>query len=121
MAILCPRCGHEYDVTLFSFGSTVRCDCGADVSLEPGHTRRAPARLAPADREARRGMEEIARGADAVVDLILDPEVADVDVDIAIERLRDRAEALFPGRARFFRRIYDARFARLRAQWRRGT
>jgi len=31
MSILCPACGREYDVTLFEFGSTVDCDCGAVV------------------------------------------------------------------------------------------
>ena len=28
MALVCPGCGHEYDVTLFEFGHTVTCDCG---------------------------------------------------------------------------------------------
>lgn len=28
MAIVCPGCGHEYDVTLFEFGHTLTCDCG---------------------------------------------------------------------------------------------
>jgi len=31
MAIICPRCGKEYDVTLFEFGQTVTCDCGGVV------------------------------------------------------------------------------------------
>lgn len=31
MSILCPSCGHEYDVTLFQFKSTVACDCGAVI------------------------------------------------------------------------------------------
>lgn len=34
MAIVCPRCGREYDVTLFQFGRTVDCTCGARVGLE---------------------------------------------------------------------------------------
>lgn len=34
MAIVCPRCGREYDVTLFQFGRTVDCACGARVGLE---------------------------------------------------------------------------------------
>jgi DNA-nicking Smr family endonuclease len=29
MAILCPDCGREYDITLFEFRHTVTCDCGA--------------------------------------------------------------------------------------------
>jgi len=34
MAILCPTCGREYDVTLFQFGRTISCTCGAHVGLE---------------------------------------------------------------------------------------
>jgi len=34
MAITCPRCGREYDVTLFQFGRTIHCTCGARVGLE---------------------------------------------------------------------------------------
>ena len=40
MAIRCPRCGAEYDVTLFPFGRTIRCDCGASVDLAVGHQQR---------------------------------------------------------------------------------
>ena len=34
MAITCPECGREYDVTLFDFGRTIRCTCGARVVME---------------------------------------------------------------------------------------
>jgi hypothetical protein len=37
MAIKCPHCGAEYDVTLFSFGRSIRCDCGEWVDLKTGH------------------------------------------------------------------------------------
>ena len=37
MAIKCPQCGAEYDVTLFTFGRRIRCDCGAWVDLAVGH------------------------------------------------------------------------------------
>ncbi len=40
MAITCPHCGAQFDVTLFQFGKTVRCDCGRIVRLEEGHTTR---------------------------------------------------------------------------------
>jgi hypothetical protein len=42
MAIVCPRCGAGYDVTLFQFDRRIRCDCGAWVDLQGGHTQRAP-------------------------------------------------------------------------------
>lgn len=34
MAVPCPECGREYDVTLFQFGRTIHCTCGARVGLE---------------------------------------------------------------------------------------
>ncbi len=34
MAITCPECGREYDVTLFDFGRTIQCTCGARVGME---------------------------------------------------------------------------------------
>ncbi|MHB8957243.1 MAG: DUF6868 family protein [Pirellulaceae bacterium] len=37
MAITCPQCGAEYDVTLFTFDRRIRCDCGAWVDLAVGH------------------------------------------------------------------------------------
>jgi len=35
MAIICPKCKHQYDVTLFQFGNVVECDCGARIKLDP--------------------------------------------------------------------------------------
>ncbi|MHB8054606.1 MAG: Smr/MutS family protein [Candidatus Aminicenantales bacterium] len=32
MAVYCPDCGRQYDITLFQFGRTVACDCGTIVS-----------------------------------------------------------------------------------------
>ncbi len=34
MAIPCPSCGRQYDVTLFQFGRTIHCTCGTRVGLE---------------------------------------------------------------------------------------
>jgi hypothetical protein len=34
MAVTCPRCGWQYDVTLFQFGRTINCACGERVGLE---------------------------------------------------------------------------------------
>jgi len=31
MAIICPNCHKQYDVTLFEFGQTVECDCGTVI------------------------------------------------------------------------------------------
>jgi hypothetical protein len=32
MAVICPRCGRQYDVTLFQFGRGISCDCGAEIN-----------------------------------------------------------------------------------------
>jgi uncharacterized protein with PIN domain/DNA-directed RNA polymerase subunit RPC12/RpoP len=34
MAIDCTNCGRQYDVTLFQFGRTINCACGARVGFE---------------------------------------------------------------------------------------
>jgi uncharacterized protein with PIN domain len=34
VAISCPGCGREYDVSLFTFGRTIHCTCGRRVGLE---------------------------------------------------------------------------------------
>jgi uncharacterized protein with PIN domain len=34
MAVRCPGCGREYDVTLFELGRTIHCTCGRLVGLE---------------------------------------------------------------------------------------
>ena len=39
MAITCPRCGSEFDATLFQFGHRVRCRCGAEIEY-PGPDQR---------------------------------------------------------------------------------
>jgi hypothetical protein len=51
MAITCPRCGSEFDATLFQFGHRVRCRCGAEVEY-PGMGQRAGHVVAQAAHEA---------------------------------------------------------------------
>lgn len=46
MGVPCPRCGREYDVSLFSFGRTIHCTCGARVANE-ARVRPSPRRDAP--------------------------------------------------------------------------
>jgi hypothetical protein len=116
MAVRCPKCGHEYDVTLFAFESTIRCDCGETVSaLAPHQASARPDEGAPP--LSRRKMEELSRGADRIASMILYGEYQQVDIAIAVERLRDRAEELFPGRGWLFEIVYEARFRRLEEQW----
>jgi len=32
MAIICPICKSQYDITLFQFGRTLKCDCGYSIN-----------------------------------------------------------------------------------------
>lgn len=34
MAVSCPKCGRQYDVTLFQFGRSINCACGERVWFE---------------------------------------------------------------------------------------
>jgi len=40
MAITCPKCGSQFDTTLFEFGHRVRCRCGVEIEY-PGTDLRA--------------------------------------------------------------------------------
>jgi hypothetical protein len=37
MAITCPKCAAEFDITLFQFGRGIHCDCDQWVELDRGH------------------------------------------------------------------------------------
>ena len=44
MAIVCPACGRQYDVTLFQFDNRVQCECGkwfdrSTANTEPAEER----------------------------------------------------------------------------------
>ena len=71
MAVQCPRCGRQYDVTLFEFHRSVACDCGVALDVRLGHTLRLPGNGGrPPDLDGhpgieRRGLEAPLPGADA--------------------------------------------------------
>jgi hypothetical protein len=33
MAVICPCCRKQYDITLFQFGKALKCDCGHIIDL----------------------------------------------------------------------------------------
>jgi hypothetical protein len=51
MAITCPKCGAQFDATLFEFGNRVRCDCGTEVEY-PGTAQRGGHVLAQGEAKA---------------------------------------------------------------------
>ncbi len=129
MAITCPRCNRQYDVTLFEFGRRIVCECGeliaaGDVSYP---VRGKPEdHLTPEEREeakriARQKVERLRRAADRVCCLILISDYPEIDIEIEKARVRELAEELFPTRMDLYEMIYESRFRRLWEQFRTST
>jgi hypothetical protein len=68
-------------------------------------------------RETRR-LREFQREADRVSDLVLNTDLPWIDIEIQIEKLREEARRLFPGKDDLFELVYESRFRRLWEQWR---
>lgn len=139
MSLRCPKCGREYDVTLFQYRRTVACPCGEELSLENGHTVRGSEDsedeyrgidwealekeiFRTATERDRKYDEERAavfrREADRIVSLILFSDMPRVDIEIAIRTFRDRILASFPEKEALFDALYLSRFRRLWNQFR---
>lgn len=58
------------------------------------------------------------RQADEISHLILNTDLPWIDIQIQIGKLRCVAEKMFSRKLELFERIYEARFERLRQQWR---
>ncbi|MBI4971969.1 MAG: hypothetical protein HZC17_09095 [Candidatus Omnitrophica bacterium] len=117
MAIRCPKCGHEYDVTLFQFGRKVVCDCGAEIDLAAIETLDALKNLVDSIEE-QETLERLQLKADRISSEILDQSYSVVDIEIHIESLRDEFRDNFPEKSDLFSMIYEARFRRLWEQFR---
>ncbi len=120
MAVLCPRCGRQYDITLFQFGRSIRCECGA--AIEESHVAlfRDLDRILDNLDDARKA-EELKKIADEVCRMILDENLPDVDVEISQNRVREKCRELFPQKLDLFEMIYESRFRRLWEQFRKST
>ncbi|MFO8006829.1 MAG: hypothetical protein R6V05_03745 [Candidatus Brocadiia bacterium] len=68
-----------------------------------------------------RRYRELQRRADRISSLIVASDYPAVDVAIEIRRLREFAQAHFPGSKRLFRMVYESRFRRLWEQFRGGA
>jgi len=123
VAIRCKKCGREFDITLFQFGRTVRCPCGAPVKLE--HVS-GPPESDPLDeilkeieiKDKRQRMDELKMLADRVASLIVSTDYARVDIEIEKEKVRRRCRELFPERMDLYEMVYESRFQRLWEQFR---
>jgi hypothetical protein len=122
MAIRCPCCKKEYDVTLFEFEKTINCDCGNVISLQHKEIFRALLN-ARKDVNTTRFREEekileIKISADKIAFLIVSTDYPKIDIEIEKEKFRERINELFPDKAHLYELIYEPRFRRLEEQFR---
>jgi|Deesub1362A_J573_1020465.scaffolds.fasta_scaffold00289_8 uncharacterized Zn finger protein (UPF0148 family) len=113
MAIRCPYCGREYDVTLFEFEREISCVCGHMVRFE--HREHLERRESSIEEEK---INEIKRLADRIAFLIVSTDYPEIDIMIEKERLREKIEESFPDKAYLYELIYEPRFRRLFEQFR---
>ena len=101
MAVRCPECGRDYDVTLFCFGGSVRCVCGEEVIF--AHEERC---ISDSRREEDENILEVKRIADRISFLITCTDYTKIDLEIEKMKLSDRIEELFPEKAHLYELIY---------------
>lgn len=143
MSLRCPKCGREYDVTLFEFDREVVCACGKRLSLKNAHEEktdrrgsdRAPIRdidweafereifdavnARPRRIDAAR-VNEIREMADRISALIKQSDLPRVDIEIEVRNFREYVLEHFPEREELFKAIYINRFRRLWEEHRKG-
>ena len=123
MPIRCPHCGTKHDVVEFSAGEEsgryIQCKCGFTLDLSLLESVEDFLRYCEGEEEHKKA-REIQRDAEAICAMILDENSPEVDIEIAKERLKRKAEELFPDKLEVYRMIYEARFKRLWDQF-RGT
>jgi hypothetical protein len=120
MAIVCPNCSQEFDITLFQFGKPLVCDCGRwidplDWWLGPG------ASLEKAKLLEEKKLRELKILADRICFLIVSSDYRAADVKIEAANAKRRCEELFPGKGDVFDLVYGSRFKRLWSQFRGGS
>jgi hypothetical protein len=113
MAVRCPECGREYDVTLFAFARSLTCECGEEVTFDH-EVKHAPESREEEDEKVR----EIQRHADRISFLITSTDYLRIDIEIEKIKFREKLEELFPDRAHLYQLIYEPRFRRLEEQFR---
>jgi hypothetical protein len=115
MAIRCPYCGEEFDVTLFEFDRTVKCVCGNIVTMQHRNLIQDTS-IAREIEEAK--ICEIKRAADKIAFLIVSTDYPKIDIEIEKEKFRERINRLFPDKGHLYDLIYEPRFKRLEEQFR---
>lgn len=117
MPVRCPGCGKQHDVTEFESDHKIQCSCGRELDVFQLETVEDFLRFFESESERVKALE-IQKDAEAICRMILDERCEDVDISIAEEKLRDKVMSLFPEKMETYRMIYEARFARLKEQFR---
>lgn len=120
MAIRCPKCKKEYDVTLFEYDKEIICDCGNVIKLRHEEIIK--------DIETftedyyihleEENLQEIQRTSEKIVYLILNSGYEKIDIEIEIEKFKKLIKNLFPEKFYLYTLIYEPRFKRLWQQFR---
>jgi len=124
MAITCPNCGKEYDVTLFEFENTVKCECGETVRLT--HIEKSNSKynffkklLDSIEKEKqKKKLNKLKFSVDKICRMILSKECKDIDIKIEISKFRKEFLSTFPKKENLYNMIYESRFKRLWQQFR---
>jgi hypothetical protein len=115
MAIRCPQCEREFDITLFEFGRAITCVCGHVVTLQ--HIEKSTETII-AQRDEENKLVEIRKRADKIAYLIVSTDYPKIDIEIEKIKFQDAIIKLFPDKIHLYELIYEPRFRRLEEQFR---
>jgi hypothetical protein len=73
--------------------------------------------MTPTQAARREALEQLAREADRIVNLILHTSMPRVDIEIQIQNLREKFLRRYPEAADLFEMVYASRFRRIWDQW----
>jgi hypothetical protein len=118
MAITCPNCSRQFDITLFQFGKAIRCECGSWI--DPLDWWLGSGSEGAVEREEEK-LQELRRLADRICFYIVSTDFHEADIVIEASKARKRCEQLFPGKGHLFDMVYGSRFRRLWSQFREGS
>jgi len=113
MAVRCPKCKREYDVTLFEFGKGIVCECGERLSLKHEEIFE---RLEVLCRQYDVHLEEknlsrLKRAHDKIAFLIMNTDCRKEDIEIEKAKFKELIRRLFPEKVHMYDLIYEPRFS----------
>ena len=73
--------------------------------------------MTPVQAARREALEQLAREADRIVNLILHTSMPRIDIEIQIQSLREEFLRRYPEAADLFEMVYASRFRRIWDQW----